>query len=86
MCFILYVNMFVEQPFSGHGDKQGSTFCVKQCVELDTRCLQLSLLPLLNYLSLFLPPNRSTPVGQMGIEAGSYCCNKIGGCCLLRSL
>lgn len=40
----------------------------------------------LNYLSPFLPPNCSTPVGQMGIEAGSHCCCKIGSCCLLRSL
>lgn len=32
----------------------------------------------LNYLSPFLTPNCSTPVGQMGLEAGSHCRNKIG--------
>lgn len=58
----------------------------KASARLDSCCPQLSPSASLNYLSLVLPPNCSTPVGRSDVEAGGHCCGKIGGCCVLRSL
>lgn len=80
-----YVCIFEELHSFGHGAAQGSRFVGNILLSWTLATYSFPFASL-NYLSPFLPPDCSTPVSQMDIEAGSHCWSKMGGCCLLRSL
>lgn len=85
-CVRRCIHRFTEQPYRGRPASQRSTEVGKGLVSQQPTIPTALLFASLNYLSPSLPPNCSTPVGQLGIEAGGHCHGKIGSCCLSRSL